>query len=379
MAVIINRPAIVRKRTDKVVVSPTGKLYDSNNVVVVEKTPDTILEVTAANIDSQPGMAEPAEVSITTTMADVPVDEPETAPEAETTFSWQGNTSNTESPPEAPPETKYVVVEDGEVVKPPVEKPKKKTNPLDVITAVVVGTAAVAGGKTGFDYVQESESIRQINQQLEQEISEIEKRRIKEENISASEVTERNIRGEPPQYPANPNDDNWAQAAGIPAHGFVKIIQAKPYYLLVERRDGKIELRTGGSIGWRTNNPAEFGYGDFAQQTGAIGNYENYAVFPSKERGIQAVDIYLFSTNRFANLSINDAMQKFYSKSKAKAERVARRISVALDKSRFNTKMIDLSRGQRELVLKEILKEDAALSGLVRLYNNIDQFKSEGF
>ena len=94
---------------------------------------------------------------------------------------------------------------------------------------------------------------------------------------------------------------------------------------------------------------------------------------------MSATDVYLFSTNLFRDLSINDAIKKFYPKDKSKAERVAKKISVALNKSRYKTKMNQLTPSQRKKVLNEIWKEEDNLSGIVRIYDNMEDFNRKGF
>jgi len=342
MAVIINRPQIVRRRTEKVVVSPTGHLYDSNIVIIEEEEP-AIMTTTSAGPES---------------------------------FSWNDKQSDenitiqTTAAPE-PEKEEYVVVKeetktsDGNVSK----------TFTDIIVVIALIAAIYYGGRMLFDYVQESESIRQINNQLESELDsdltdseKLDLRNFVDPNAEdAASITKRNA------FRAG------VDTTGIPDDGIVKVLETKPYYLLGQRKNGKIELRSGGTAGWRTNNPALFGWGDFAKETGAIGKYKDYAIYPTRERGMSATDVYLFSTNLFRDLSINDAIKKFYPKDKTKAERVAKRISVALNVSRYKTKMNKLSASQRKKVLNEIWKEEDNLSGIVRVYDNMEDFNRKGF
>ena len=135
MAVIINRPQIVRRRTEKVVVSPTGHLYDSNNVIIEEDEEPAIMTTTSAGPES---------------------------------FSWNDKQSDenitiqTTAAPE-PEKEEYVVVKEETKTS---DRNVSKTF-TDIIVVIALIAAIYYGCRMLFDCVQESESIRQINNQLE--------------------------------------------------------------------------------------------------------------------------------------------------------------------------------------------------------------------
>ncbi|MDE3016592.1 MAG: hypothetical protein KGI29_06715 [Pseudomonadota bacterium] len=74
--------------------------------------------------------------------------------------------------------------------------------------------------------------------------------------------------------------------------------------------DGSTETRTGGSQAWRNNNPGNIRAGNFADQHGAIGSNNGFAVFPDEETGRNAVSA-LLKTPTYANSSIDDAVATY--------------------------------------------------------------------
>jgi hypothetical protein len=70
------------------------------------------------------------------------------------------------------------------------------------------------------------------------------------------------------------------------------------------------ELRTGGNINWRNNNPGNIRAGAFATSMGAIGENGGFAVFPSMEMGRKAADT-LLKGKSYANLSAAQAINRW--------------------------------------------------------------------
>lgn len=282
-------------------------------------------------------------------------DIPQTEPELEekpvieptnTKFSWE------EEQPE-----EYVIVEE--------EIPEKKkksiwTHISNAVFGILFGTLVVLGIKYGYDYIQEAESIKLINTELEKEVK----------SDFSEEVKSELSLFKPKEVVSSESEKNTNKSS---------ILEAKLYYLALLRPDGSVELRTGGTPAWRTYNPGEFAYKDFAKETGAIGEYSRYAVYPDEKTGRKALEIYLFNTNLYANLSINDAIKKFYSESSSKGERVAKEISILLNISRYKNIMKDLSDSQKEKIVNKIWEEETSLNGIVRYYTSVEEFKEKGF
>ena len=70
------------------------------------------------------------------------------------------------------------------------------------------------------------------------------------------------------------------------------------------------EIRSGGDRNWRSNNPGNITYGDFAISMGAIGSDGRFAIFPSEEMGRRAADT-LLKGNAYSKLSAADAIKKW--------------------------------------------------------------------
>ena len=370
--VIRPEPKVIRRRTEKVVISPKNTLYDKQTIYTT-----------------------PEEVAVIDTIDNKTIFDANAAAKKQTnnvTFSWEEPVPElTKAPPPPEPEAtiqtllkdaerdaeRYVVVEGlSDKKEAPVKKSSVVSTLGDGLIMLFFLVSMLVGAYMLFNYVQESESFKRIANQLESEyisdISEKDKKDLATWQDDPSELTRRNSVGR--------------SEAGVLSKVFpgsddslVKIINSKPYYLLAERKDGKIELRTGGTVGWRTNNPAEFGWGEFAKETGAIGKYSKYAIYSNVKAGLAAVQVYLFNTNIYTKLSINDAIKKFYTGNKDKAERVAKAISVALNVSRYKTIMSSLSSSQKEKVLKVIGKEEKQLAGIVRVFKNLKEFEQKGF
>lgn len=363
---------------EAVVVSPAKKLYDIDSIYKVRKITKPIMannEPVVTKVSTAPKVLYDVDDALDKYNENVifswnddiydkepkPLPEAAPTPEVKTTKELlQDAAPKAEEFVEVKPEhreTEYVVIQE--------QSPKRKSRDMFIngVVGIIFAVAALVGGKTIFDYVQEAESLKIIAAQLESD--------------SSSDIPDSDK-----QYLGSFGSSEKAQpdvVPTLPGDGFVQIIRTKPYYLLAKRKDGKIELRTGGSVGWRTNNPAEFGFGDFAKKTGAIGQYSKYAIYPSLALGASAMEVYLFNTNLYGDLSINEAIKKFYSGDANKAESVAKAISVDLNISRYNTKMKDLSSTQKQRVINVILKEESGLKGVVRVFDSMEEFNDKGF
>jgi hypothetical protein len=74
--------------------------------------------------------------------------------------------------------------------------------------------------------------------------------------------------------------------------------------------DGSATIRRGGSKAWRCNNPGNLGKGPFSTNHGAIGAYDEEAIFPDRETGHGAMRALLQGPN-YGSLSIADALAKY--------------------------------------------------------------------
>jgi hypothetical protein len=388
MREIVIKPKVEEKPTP-VIISHRQKLYDAEAALEAAKDiviPDVISKASDELLKEEPALEPKIETPVPEPIPDPPkvLYDPEQAlkdPKA-VIFSWQKDEKKKEpkvdekileqkSVEELKVEAKPVA--DEFVEKVVVVETKKKTvaqkvakGAGDTIVLAFFVISVLLGGKTAFDYVQEAESFKRIAGQLEA---------MYPSDLPPSQVQSLGKFGQGSLLEP-PTDINVDRLSG---DAFTNIIEVKPYYLLAKRRDGKIELRTGGSVGWRTNNPGKFGYGDFAKKTGAVGEYSKYAIYPSEKEGMQALEVYLFSTNLYNNLTIQNAMQKFYADDKEDAEEVAKQISVDLNLSRHRTTLSSLNNQQKITMLKTIGEHERNLKGVVRVYDSMEEFREKGF
>ena len=75
--------------------------------------------------------------------------------------------------------------------------------------------------------------------------------------------------------------------------------------------DGSRYKHTGGALCWRLNNPGAMTFTPFTKSHGAIASYNGkFAIFPSPEVGRAAL-VALLKTNRYQNLTIAKAMERY--------------------------------------------------------------------
>jgi len=73
----------------------------------------------------------------------------------------------------------------------------------------------------------------------------------------------------------------------------VVLVEAKKFAVVL-KHGGGVEMRTGGSVAWRQNNPGRLVMGELAKKHGAVGEAEGYAVFPSVLHGNKALEELVF-------------------------------------------------------------------------------------
>ena len=395
------REIVIKPKTEEeikpspVIISHRQKLYDAEAALEAQKDiviPDVISKASEELLKKEPAPEVKPEPELEIEKREPIPDPPKVLydpaqalknPDA-VIFSWQKDEKKEEAPKVDETVLEQKSVEELKVEAEPVadefvekvivvETPKEKTlvqkvtkKAGDTIVMAFFVISLLFGGKTAFDYVQEAESFKRIAGQLEA---------MYPSDLPPSLTQSLKTFGQGGLLNP-PSDVNLERLSG---DAFTNIIEVKPYYLLAKRADGKIELRTGGSVGWRTNNPGKFGSGEFSKKTGAIGEYSKYAIYPSEKEGMQALEVYLFGTNLYKDLTIQGAMQKFYADDKSDAEEVARQISVDLKISRYNTKLASLSNTQKITMLKTIGEHERNLKGIVRVYDSMEEFRQKGF
>ncbi len=57
----------------------------------------------------------------------------------------------------------------------------------------------------------------------------------------------------------------------------------------IHQRNGGVDTRSGGTLAWRTNNPALLPFNELTRSLGAIGSVDGVAVFPNEDKGQSAL------------------------------------------------------------------------------------------
>lgn len=91
------------------------------------------------------------------------------------------------------------------------------------------------------------------------------------------------------------------------------IVDSKKYAITLQKEDGTVEKRFGGSVSWRQNNPGLLAHGAHAKSHGSLGDQNSAAVFPTLAAGRKALESYLFETDS-KHQSIGTVLSRVYSK-----------------------------------------------------------------
>jgi len=78
----------------------------------------------------------------------------------------------------------------------------------------------------------------------------------------------------------------------------------------LKREGNAVEVREGGDLNWRNNNPGNIRYGEYAKSKGAIGENAGFAIFPTMEMGRKAQDDLLRSKN-YKDLNLSQAVARW--------------------------------------------------------------------
>lgn len=148
-----------------------------------------------------------------------------------------------------------------------------------------------------------------------------------------------------------------------------KIKETRKFYFSAFRNDKKIELRTGGSITWRYNNPSRLLDSGFSRKMGAIGDINGVAVFPSYTIGRAAASAYLFGgENGNSSKTIAQAFKP------ASASKISKALNIS-----SSTILKQLSENKRSLILDIIQEEENFIPGKVTLFDDLDTFERDGW
>jgi hypothetical protein len=148
-----------------------------------------------------------------------------------------------------------------------------------------------------------------------------------------------------------------------------KVRDVRRFYLASNQVDGKIVLRTGGTIPWRFNNPGKLKQNDFAKQLGSIGSDGTFAIFPSYDIGRKALKAYLFTG---AGDTSSKSLKEVFPDDTLK-------IIVHETGLDENVPLKDYSDVQQTVLMDEIQKVNVFLKGKVTLFNDENDFAKNGW
>jgi hypothetical protein len=164
-----------------------------------------------------------------------------------------------------------------------------------------------------------------------------------------------------------------------PVRAKVGVLEVRDYYLRIQKEDGSVEVRTGGSRSWRLNNPCTILYGKFSVSAGAIGRAEKFSVFETYPEGRKACFELLFESDHgYKDKSIEDAIKRFAPASEGfktneylKGVRV---IGVPL-----TTKMSELSEARKNKLIDILMDLEDFIPGKVIKFESLGDFKKRGY
>lgn len=141
------------------------------------------------------------------------------------------------------------------------------------------------------------------------------------------------------------------------------------FYLAANQNDGKIVLRTGGSISWRFNNPGKMLISDFTKSMGSIGSDGTTAIFPSYEVGRKAMYAYLFTP---AAKYFDKKMSQIFPETTLKT--ILNDTGISQDAI-----LKDLTEDQKNKLMDAIQKAEDYIPGKVTVFDNEEDFKKRGW
>lgn len=170
-----------------------------------------------------------------------------------------------------------------------------------------------------------------------------------------------------------------SQQTNVQPNNLKQVINVKPYYLLAVQNDGKYQLKTGGTIAWRFNNPGKIANGDFSRSYGSLGSDGKTAIFNSYQSGRKALYVLLFNNTTYQDLTIEQGFNKFAQETDGyNPTRYGQRIAEAISMP-TSTLIGKIPREKRELVLDQIEKLEQSLVGKVTIFEDQNDYKVRGW
>ncbi len=80
---------------------------------------------------------------------------------------------------------------------------------------------------------------------------------------------------------------------------------------VIEYSDGTVEIRSGGTVSWRNNNPGNLRNYSFSQRHGSIGQAHKFAVFPNEDTGQRAM-LGLLKSPQYKSRTLAEAITNWH-------------------------------------------------------------------
>jgi hypothetical protein len=153
-----------------------------------------------------------------------------------------------------------------------------------------------------------------------------------------------------------------------PSAIITEVIDYGPGYNIVRLSGGRV-VRRSGARNWRNNNPGNIEYGGFTQGKGAISPDPRFAIFPTYKQGRQAKSDLIFTTSKYKDLPISQAIATyapaFENNTASYARQVISAAAVPADRGGPDAKMKDLNKAEQERVLDAMEKVEGFRPGTV--------------
>ena len=127
---------------------------------------------------------------------------------------------------------------------------------------------------------------------------------------------------------------------------------------------GEKEIRKGGTISWRNNNPGNMRMSEFSKAQGAIGEAGGFAVFPTKEAGERAREKLLFEAESYKNKTLAQAMQRYAPESENNTQAYIDALVKATG-ANPNTPLSNLTPDQRQKMLAAMKQHEGWKEGTI--------------
>ena len=153
------------------------------------------------------------------------------------------------------------------------------------------------------------------------------------------------------------NADELNQSSGVSATG-------ENGKTVITNATGEKEIRKGGTISWRNNNPGNMRMSEFSKAQGAIGEAGGFAVFPTKEAGERAREKLLFEAESYKNKTLAQAIQRYAPESENNTQAYIDALVKATG-ANPNTPLSNLTPDQRQKMLAAMKQHEGWKEGTI--------------